>query len=514
MEEYRETKNSENVFYDAPQDKAVCKHCGVTLNDEQKYCYNCGKKVTKPNNKKTASNNALGIVKKSLILIVAIFMVITIFCPIISLEINDYSDDNDIKINFGAVDAIVMFANSMLNLDTEDVFDQLDYLKKDALDYYNEWRDGKEINKLVRFVKDAINISMRAETQKIGLENILLFAFSFAQIVLSLLLIIFAIISFVSIFNSEMKDFTNASLKILIFNLIIVFINAYVFKYAFGLPILESEVFEYTFRLYAFRLYAPEIKSGRMQIWVYFIALISLLAMAVLRRVVNKEKIAVGTLVKHAFSLFFSVVLLVSVFAPIVSTEVKTAFVNSSSEGRHATAKMDGGLFYAFNISEEEKDTYCELDDNAKEQVIASNYFKLRNYTKLEFTKGEANAINQEIYSQLLLSFGAYEYCFVFVLGAIAMIFVAAFAFGIICHNAYELATGNPTKLFLPITAKVLAILMSLIIIAIVIVSTVFVNFNAHQMDISYDAKIAYGPIMMLIASIGLICVPPAISKK
>ena len=55
---------------------------------------------------------------------------------------------------------------------------------------------------------------------------------------------------------------------------------------------------------------------------------------------------------------------------------------------------------------------------------------------------------------------------------------------------------------------------MAVIVIALVLVMSFIVDYNAKQLSITYDSNIAYGPILMLISAIAVTCIPPAIKKR
>ena len=79
----------------------------------------------------------------------------------------------------------------------------------------------------------------------------------------------------------------------------------------------------------------------------------------------------------------------------------------------------------------------------------------------------------------------------------------------------YELAMGVKINLAISYTLKSVVILLTLMILILAIVMSVVVTGYADTVNnINYSSSIAYGPVLMLIFAIAVICVPSIKSNK
>ncbi len=479
-----------------------CERCGANLAAQEKFCHNCGypvnfHKKTLPQAKKKQGTKkfVLDIVKKSLVLSMAIFILISVFLPIVKAEVEVF--DEKIKIKYSSIDGIGMFVNSCFSLDEDELNDELAEAMDNWGKYEDDWEEGEALDKLEGFVKRIKTVQLRSEEVTVTAGGVLVVILSIVQILLSILLAVFAVLSFVSVFTRRTK-FSGLSFLLLGLNAVVIFTNAFALKNEFKLHVLQ-------------------IKIAAAPIWILILVTCIAIAFAMLRLLVDKEKIRIGTIVKHSLGLIFAFALLISAFAPVVSTKIKTTFSNADSEKR-ATSTLDSSLFYSFDWSDEYKEAVEEMEDLAfrKRYEIARSYFSdFSLYSKLEFEKGEAKVENQNMYSWLLLAWGAYEYSEAFVIGGIVMIGIVFCALLLIIYALYEFAIGIRINLAISYIVKTIAILLAIAILVLTIVTSVIVNNNSEIVDlIIYETTIAYGPILTLIFAVAAVCVPPAISKK
>ena len=220
-----------------------------------------------------------------------------------------------------------------------------------------------------------------------------------------------------------------------------------------------------------------------------------------------------GEIIKRSLGVVFAVVLLLSCLAPVVSTEVKVQFANHDEEKR-VTTQIDPSLFGAFSLDEATKESLEDMSGKRIDSSIRSSYSTFETYTKRDFERGEANTLNKSIFAGLLLNYGAYSVCGIFAGGSAALILVFFCAMLLIFKNLYELALGERLSSVISISAKALAIVMSVITLTLIIVACTIVRINVDSIDIVYKARVAYGPILMLISAIITACIPDAFGKK
>jgi len=440
--------------------------------------------------RKSKTPFVMSLIKRSLILAMAIFMLISAFLPIVKYE-TEYNNEK-VEVRLNAIDGIHIFVNSLLPLDEEDIKDELDDLYDEAEKYESDWNEGEELDQLSKWLKKGIKLYVRSEDVNIGGGIVFVALFSIAQIIISILLAVFAALYFASAFAKKLKGFPRVSLILLGLNPVIVFANAFAFK----------------------NLLISDGKITVLQLCVVIISALIMLTLFVLRLIFEKQKIKVSSIVKHCISLVLAMVLLLSAFGSIVSTEVKTNFKNSA-DSKRATSSIDSSLFYAFELSEDAKENYDKSSNKEKKDDIRETFSKFNLYSKRDFEKGKADTLNKAIFADLLLAFGFYECSELFGLGTVFMILLVLCALVIIWQNLYELATGKRLNLSIPISAKVIAIIMAAVILTLAMVISVVVTENADYISgIIYKAQISYAPILMLISAVAVTCIPPAISKK
>ena len=520
------------------QTDILCLNCNSRLSPEQKFCHNCGCRVEKNENHSaiTVQNNVhpkkeidkhfvIDIIKSSLILAMAVFMLIAAFLPVMVFE-KEYNG-KDVSVTFNAIDGIHMFGNSLMSLDSDDIEDSLLDIIEDMSEYSEEWENDEELDKLPPYLKDVIKVSLQSEEINTSFGITLVAILSLAQIILAILFAVFASISFASLFKRKLKDFRVLSLVLMGMYAIVSFTNAYAFK-------ISSD------------WNSANTKIAAIPICALIFTLVIMAGFFVLRLTVNKSKISAREIITVSFSLFFAIVLLCSTFAPIVDTEVKTVFSSSKNfmeadepksdvaylsaqtttaapsypwetapEPDRASSPLDASVFYSFELTDSLNEQYEELDDyDDADKFVQSSFEGFENFTRREFKNGKAEQFNKEIYSILLFAYGGYSANILFSFGTVAMILIVLFALFFIWKNMFELSTGSRISLAISLPAEIITAIMAAFVVTMAIVMSVIVNHNADVADVIYHSQIAYGPILMFICTIGVAVVPPAKKMK
>ncbi len=468
----------------------VCKNCNTVLQKGQRFCHNCGlectecdvasentsdeEEISESNPQPRKKRFDLVSAKSLLVLTAALLMLIASFVPIVGIKYDIYGQE--VKVKFNALDGVAICLNSMISLDSDTVIEDQEELAERYSDYSDEWENGKELNKLSKYVKKLFYLQLRSEETRLSPSLIIIALFSLAQIMLSILLTVFAALSGVSLLKDNVKDPSFLSFLFMGLNAVIVAANAYSFKF---LPMLGGSKITFF-----------------ASIAVIF-AFIVMICFFLVRVIAEKEEVKIGDLVKHSISLVFAIIMLFSCSAPVVSTEVKTLFANKENAERVKTT-LDASVFSKFGLSADERDEYAEMSDYEKAGT-AEVYTALFNlYTKREFKNGEASVLNEELYAYLLLC-DAYDYCLIFSLGAVAMVFVEVGALMIIWKELYELALGKKLCSAISLSARTVSIIMALAAVVMASVMSFIVTNNADALGIVYRSRISYGPILALI---------------
>lgn len=470
---------------------AFCKKCNAALKPEQKFCSNCGTAVN-PVTKITKKPFIMSIIKNSVLLALTIFMLISAFAPIVKIDMDDEFTNEDIAVGFGTIDGITMFVNSVLKIETDEASEAAAELTEEMFEYITDWEEGDELDKFSQYTKKMLYLSLRSEENTTPVGVIFVCIFSIAQITLAVLFAVFAALSFASVFTDSVKSHFNLSFLFMGLSTIILSANAYSFKLLLGYG---------------------NIRLSGIAVFTIILSISIIIAFFVLRLVIDKARLKVGVIVKHALSLTFAIIILFAASAPIVTTEIKTAF-DGTDEPKRVSTTLDGSMFSDFQLSETDKEYYTSISNLPKKAMVKELMEEFKNYTYREFKKGEATAENTTLYTFLLMAFGASEYSAIFAFGTAAMILTFACALILIWQNLHELATGKRLHLSISLSAKIVAIVMITTVLTLAIVMSFIVTNNANVVDAIYKSKIAYGPILMLICAITAICIPPAEPKK
>ncbi len=486
-----------------------CKECGTRLGENAKFCFECGtpavkkeaeEKPKKPAKKKSKKPFVLDLIKKSLALFVALFMLACAFLPIMTYEV-DFGDE-DFEVNFSAFDGVIMLVNSLYSNDEEETLEELEELYAEiedlAAEYSSDWRDGEELDRIAPYIKKTVNILYRSEMTDATTGIVLVALLCVAYVVMAIVLTVIASLSFASAFKKSMKNRTGLVTLLVGIQAVLALVTAFAYNTIHG----GSS----SFSMEGFTL-GIEDKCSSLQIWAFVLGILLFVAYGVIRLCIEKRtKVKASTIVKYALCLVFAFALLFSTLAPVVTTEVKAKF--NQGEEKRANGTIHAGVFFAFEVSESAKDELDDLSDEEKTSSIKSYIDILSMYTKRQFENGKAEEFDKQIYANLLLDFGAYRIGGLFALGGVAIILAFASACVVIWQYLAEIATGKRARKAITATAKVVAIIMTVIAIALLVVTLLVVNNNAEVIKVSYETKIAYGPILMLIFAIGMACVP------
>ena len=141
----------------------TCERCNARLTPEQRFCPNCGKAVKNTNpsphlvTEKKKKEHVISFVKSTLVLLLAVFVTIAAFLPLVDVGTEGYlefSDDEiEMSIGFGAIDSIKTLVCSLDSLDEEEVEEIIEEIREEMEEYTEDWEDGEELDKLAYYGK-------------------------------------------------------------------------------------------------------------------------------------------------------------------------------------------------------------------------------------------------------------------------------------------------------------------------------------------------------------------------
>lgn len=448
------------------------------------------KKMSKPQLFKILGNAAS--------LLLAVIMVISLFVPLFSVEVNlaDFGYDKEkVNVGFNTIDALTHSVNLFLEFDEDDIEDEWEDLIDYSDKYEDDWEDGKSTAQFVTYLKKSYSLELKRIDPYFSVNYVMTFIFSLAHIIIALITVILALIRFISCFKKDIKPINNTVFGLLCIDAVVLIANAYCFN-----RVISG---------------SDEDISITAQIVLYAIILSVMAGLFVIKMLNKPFKVRTGEIIKRSLTVTMAIIILISVFSPVVSTKIKGEFRGEDDESS-VESPLDSKLFGRFELTEDEKEYYEELfeEDSARYSQFAFYSF-VSSFTKKEVKKADQQVQlqNAEVYSVIAFSGGTYEFSEFFALGILAFIMVVALTLLILFMNIREFITRKRTPSAIMVLAKTFLIVMSALVAILAIVMTVVVNFNADFAEIKYQSNIAYGPILMLIGTIGIACIP-AVSRK
>jgi len=506
----------------------TCIKCSSNEQAVQSFCPICGERLSnvpkeQVKRKKPSFELVKEIIKKSVVLAISIFMLIAAFLPIFKYTIEFETFDEETQTRFNAIDAIVFYFTSFQNLDEEEFSEELEEFLEDAeykYDDFEDWEDGKSLESVGPFLKKYLRFSLRSEESDASFAGFLCALTAIAYVASAILLTVFSALSFASVFTGKVKDKSHISTPLLILQTILSAIFAIIFTLEYGIGKLTISSGSHT-------LMKMETELSDVQIAVISLGIACVAMLAVFRIFFEqKPKIKVGAIVKYALSCTFAIALMLSVCLPIINTTVKALFSDTDYdytgypdyeyiyEYEKANGKIGNGIFSSLDFSKATKETLGDMSDDELEEYTIENESIFSMIQKKSYKKGEGELADHTVFSAMLLNFGGYEYSAVFVAGIAANYLVLICAGIILWLNIRAIAMGNTVSKKHIIPAKVVAIVMAVVILALTIVMCIVVTTNARLLskaadsEFSYKATIGAGSIVMLVCAIGCACVP------
>ena len=464
--------------------------------------------IQKPaKDKAQAKKRVLSIISSSLMVIIAIIMFVMPFTSLITMKADVPVIDESIKVKFSVLDMLKFSASSFQSIDGDDIEDKMEDLYEKYEDDIEDWEDGRKLNKIGDFAKKYINITLKHEdlpkTSIFGTIGVL----SILQIVISGIFLIVALCSLIPAIRGKSDVVARAPFMLFGLSSVFTLTNLYACK----------KFFNYLGNLMG-NSTGDSVKISKSQfLTVTFVAMIiGIVAMFAIRMIYKPIKIRAKEIVKRSLAVAFAVVLLVSAFFPILTTDIKAKFDDESKESK-VTGPIKSDIFFNFDLMDEyTKENYKEMNNEDTQTPIQNSFHNFNWYTKRDLKKdsGEGYAFNLSLLTSLTLISGAYEYSSYFGLGTVAITFIIFAALFMIWFNICDLITRRKTSAGAIVLIKMFTILMCLIMIAIPVVIMLISNFSADFAEIDYKVNLAYGPIVMLVASIALASVPATKKKE
>ncbi len=527
--------------YPPPKKTLYCTNCGSELLEDAVFCGECGKSVL-ANDKPSPSESIAqptsffassrlcvrhsldraNFFKKLVLLLLSVCLLVSLFMPVLVL-VAEPEDDEDLKLSVGftLLDSGIFLMDSTHDIAGDDIED--DDFCGDVMDEYKDFIDDQsdlwdeygedyiehvDIDETSGILKKLLRVAVRSEAIDTTSNMGVAFVLSLAYAAVVLLLFVFALLSFVSMFNPAVRDY-----------------EAWCIGLVAAVPALILSVYaalslsEYVSAISFY--YVIEKSIGGWMV-AMMIASVSVVLLFAIWRVFSKKpgacdawdivkRVAVclvsGAIVWLSFSSLFS-----------VNAEVKfvtrnsrayydseTHMLTSDNARREASMPMDAEMFSLLNTSSYINNQFVEMKEQEKRDVIKREFSHLCSFEKDEYEEGKAILRQINLIRCGVLAFGVYEYSWLFGLGNTAVVLIVLSAGLLFAKNLQALTHDETISGWWTIPAKSILTLSAVIVSSLSIIIAGLIFFNTTS-EFSVVPRLTV--LMLLILSAVLSCVP------
>lgn len=432
----------------------------------------------------------LRIVGSSLMLVLAIFMLISSFMPLITYKV-DMGLEKDLKINFNSVDSVKMAVNSFGSLDEEDFMEKYQELIEDYEEYFEDFEEGRKLSKASEYVKKHIMLSLKSENTSPNLSAVVSGVLATVQIIISVILVIVALVKFIASFSGKGDVVHGASFMLFGTSAIMMFTNLYIHKNTLFWSLMMG---------------GGDVLVSKWQLTMHIIVLLGIIAALVLRIIDKPFRVGAKEIIKRSLGLAFAIALLISASMPLVNAQIKAEF-DDTDKVTTVVCPVKPVIFTILQLSENNKEYFESVLETDNIEPAEEIFEDFEYYSKKEVKKDE-DGINSGMFRYLLFAFGGYQYSFAFALGTLVYALIVFGALVLLWHNIYSFVTRRKPSTAVAVLIKMLIVFMGVAALTLAIVMMFIINFNADLAELKYTISLASGPIVMLISAIALTSVP------
>lgn len=432
----------------------------------------------------------LRIVGSSLMLVFAILMLISSFVPLVTYKV-DMGLEKDLKINFNSIDSIKIAANSFASLDEEDLMEKNLELAEDYEEYFEDFEEGRRLNKASEYVKKMLVIGFQSEDVSPKLSFVVSGVLATVQIIISVILVIVALVKFIASFSGKGDVVQGASFMLFGTSAIMMFTNLYIYKNTHFLSAVIGD---------------GDVLVSKWQLTMHIIVIVSIIATLALRIIDKPFRVGAKEIIKRSLGLAFAIALLISASMPLVNAQIKAEF-DDTDKATTVVCPVKPLIFTTLQLDENGKEYFEEVFETDNIEPAEDMFEDFEYYSKKEVKKDE-DGINSEMFGYLLFAFGGYQYSFAFALGTLVYALIVFGALVLLWHNIYSFVTRRKPSTAVAVLIKMLIVFMGVAALALAIVMMFIINFNADLAELKYTISLASGPIVMLISAIALTSVP------
>lgn len=497
-----------------------CPACGARCGGRSRFCNMCGAPIPAPTvNTADPEKKELGfgkiapIVRNILLLAVSLVLLITAFTSIVRLDFGEISRDTEgYYYDVSPVETIVIFANSLYNLNDEEMednrlYDRLEDVMEDLGDALTEEKfedlSKREQRDAKTLVKLTVRLAMRHEDAVSGPSVFFAALLSVAYVALGILAFVFATVNLVGFFIGGKSRFSVASTLSVFAAMLLP-----VLHYAIHVLLSHSSTeFSFTEQMY---------KVGAGVVISLVVVGVFVAYCLVERILLVRHTISVKRCIVNAIVILLCVVMLILVSAPAVGITAETE-LSGKSEEREIKVNLGSSFYGNFEMNEETiEDVYDSMGSTtvAKESFVKGLLGRFGLYTASDVRRGLADHVAVSIltytmiygYEPEMVSVFAYTQAF----ATLAAILVSV----VLAHCVLYFVLGEK-KRWVDIICSLAAVLSFALEIAFIAIHTVSVNNTLSDCGVKFgdlSAHICAAPIILAVLA-AFACVAACFDK-
>ena len=497
---------------------SVCEECGSLLTPNAKFCIACGRKVLtasenrekivkKPKaiNKAERCDFVNSLVKKSIVLFVAVLILAFAFFPVATLNIEeDAIIGEEINVKFSAINSITYFFDSLNSKDEEDILDSKIYDElMDIEDEIDSWDEDESIELIEKATKLYLRMYLQSESTVFNFNYIFNLILAFAYLIFSLMAVVFATLDLLLFIFKKGRSFEKIVHNILC-ALPLVAISLYISICVSFMPSINS---------IGIGVQAKTSIGGATlaSVIISFAVLIYLAVMRIF--FAGKIKVRASEIVRRSLSICGAAFILFSIFMTALNINISAQF-DGATKKSSVENKFDVGFYSSYNMSKDDLKKFFPISKDSRAEALIGYMDVISEYNYREVKNGEAGDTVGNLIKLGTMNFvGGSDIAPIYALIPFISVLISLLAAVILWQNFRTIVTGSKPIAALTITTRVLLIVLSVVLLVFITTSVVVFNENISVLKSAgqnYSARLSVGAysFISLIFSVLVMSVP------